>query len=479
MGAQDFLTLFLPKPPNSSDSPQFRKGMFDNLISKHSDTELKWYDVFVSSDSDPRRPPHSNPTFQIETISPFLENLHIVKTSNLTDEAPNKFPFDLKPDCSVYTKDKYKEKKLKFSLVDFIIEFKKMTDPFVDPDSQPNSPENLNPFVCSEGSGLLNLGQITAYATSILGVQYRTHTFMVFIVDDYARLLRWDRGGVVVTEPIRFNEDPHLFDFLIRYDAADSKVRGHDSTVKLPNDDEIKLAKAAVSELARANSFLAVDISDRRYIIQSPQSRPRIPVGRWTRPSFAYDVKGNCRVLLKDSWRVLMPGIQPEGDIYQRLHEQRVPNIPRYLVAGDVGDDTHHRSRTDEVIDKYVTPHPCWKITPHRHYRIVLGTIGRRLVEFKYTKEFVSAMHAALKGEITMFLAVSLRSLTRIIAHEAAYGAGILHRDISAGNILIVGKEELNSEDLNIEGGMLIDWDLSKIVHPEDNTARQFTRTVS
>jgi serine/threonine protein kinase len=88
-------------------------------------------------------------------------------------------------------------------------------------------------------------------------------------------------------------------------------------------------------------------------------------------------------------------------------------------------------------------------------------------------------MYAALKGEITMFLAVSLRSLTRIIAHEAAYEAGILHRDISAGNILIVGKEELNSEDLNIEGGMLIDWDLSKIVHPEDNTARQFTRTVS
>jgi hypothetical protein len=320
----------------------------------------------------------------------------------------------LKPDCSVYTKDKYKGKKLKFSLVDFIIEFKKNTDPFVDPNSQPNSPENLNPFVCSEGPGLLNLGQITAYATSILSAQYRTHTFMVFIVKDYARLLRWDRGGVVFTEQIFFNEDPHLFDFLIRYNAADSKVRGHDSTVKLPNDDEIKLAKAAVSELAGANSFLAVDISDRRYIIQGPETWPRIPVGRWTRPSFAYDVEGNCRVLLKDSWRVLLPDIEPEGDIYQQLHEQRVPNIPRCLLAGDVDADdadTHHRSRTHDVICKLKTHH-YWDITPHRHYRIVLGTIGRKLTEFKYTKEFVSAMYAALKGEMTMFLAVRLRSLT-------------------------------------------------------------------
>jgi hypothetical protein len=320
----------------------------------------------------------------------------------------------LKPDCSVYTKDKYKGKKLKFSLVDFIIEFKKNTDPFVDPNSQPNSPENLNPFVCSEGPGLLNLGQITAYATSILSAQYRTHTFMVFIVKDYARLLRWDRGGVVFTEQIFFNEDPLLFDFLIRYNAADSKVRGHDSTVKLPNDDEIKLAKAAVSELAGANSFLAVDISDRRYIIQGPETWPRIPVGRWTRPSFAYDVEGNCRVLLKDSWRVLLPDIEPEGDIYQQLHEQRVPNIPRCLLAGDVDADdadTHHRSRTHDVICKLKTHH-YWDITPHRHYRIVLGTIGRKLTEFKYTKEFVSAMYAALKGEMTMFLAVRLRSLT-------------------------------------------------------------------
>jgi serine/threonine protein kinase len=67
--------------------------------------------------------------------------------------------------------------------------------------------------------------------------------------------------------------------------------------------------------------------------------------------------------------------------------------------------------------------------------------------------------------------------LTHITAHQQAYDhAGVLHRDISAGNILIV--DEAKS---TIEFGMLIDWDLSKMVGQggTTSTARQHTRTVS
>lgn len=98
-------------------------------------------------------------------------------------------------------------------------------------------------------------------------------------------------------------------------------------------------------------------------------------------------------------------------------------------------------------------------------------------------------MHAALKGEMTIFSTVSPRNLTHIIAHEAACNrANILHRDISPGNILIFGDNKLRnsksgesgSHDSNIEGGMLIDWDLSKIIQPDnERTSRQYTRTVS
>ncbi len=66
--------------------------------------------------------------------------------------------------------------------------------------------------------------------------------------------------------------------------------------------------------------------------------------------------------------------------------------------------------------------------------------------------------------------------LTHITAHEAAYKAGILHRDLSPGNIMLVDDPEANIKD-----GMLIDWDLSKFINPDDkpDVARRITRTVS
>lgn len=63
--------------------------------------------------------------------------------------------------------------------------------------------------------------------------------------------------------------------------------------------------------------------------------------------------------------------------------------------------------------------------------------------------------------------------LTHITAHQCALRAGILHRDLSPGNIMIMENEEENISD-----GILIDWDLSKFINTQDE-ARQHTRTVS
>ena len=47
-------------------------------------------------------------------------------------------------------------------------------------------------------------------------------------------------------------------------------------------------------------------------------------------------------------------------------------------------------------------------------------------------------------------------------------GARILHRDISAGNILITDSGS----------GMFFDWDLSKEIKEGDKERRQYSRTV-
>jgi hypothetical protein len=423
---------------------------------------------------------------EIEIISSHLSNIIIRNTSNFLAKPPHtKFPYDLKPDCSVYDV-KYEKDVLDAPVdlprVDFVIEFKRGSDPFGDSSGQPV------PFASPKGDALKNLGQLTAYAASILSAQYRTHMFMVFIMNDYARLIRWDHSGVVFTKPILFNTESYLFDFFIRYDFSDREARGHDITVCPASSDDVTSAKKNIPGWP-AGECLDVTISNQHFIIPSPGPTPDIPVGRQTRVSLAYDKRNERKVFLKDSWRVLLDGIISEGDTYDILYQKKVPNIPSYLLSEDVGDATYHRSRTDIIVDdenfELSDYRPHWKLTSHRHYRIVLRTIGKKLEKFNCTREFVTAMSAALKGKTIIFLAVHLPNLTHIVAHEAAYGAGVLHRDISPGNILIFGEGERGDSDdeneLRIDGGMLIDWDLSKVDCKNDkhSTTRRHARTVS
>src|SRR5258708_3306383 len=175
ISADAFLKSFLPPPLVPLASP-FVVGMFILLVDMLSkpETESKYYKVFMSSD-----PCHSMSLglifpFQIEIISQHLRNLTIKNTSSTTDQAPHSsFPFNLKPNCSVYANSEEMEKKLETylnsSYVDFIIEFKHK--PEVDPFANNSSEGGSNPFACPIGPTLMILGQHTTYATLILSTQ--------------------------------------------------------------------------------------------------------------------------------------------------------------------------------------------------------------------------------------------------------------------------------------------------------------------
>src|SRR5260370_23312050 len=215
------------------------------------------------------------------------------------------------------------------------------------------------------------------------------HPFRVFFVKAYARLIQWDHSGVIFPKPIYFNSESHLIDFFIHYNIADCKAHGHDITISSASLQDVALAQAHVPEFQGVKECLDITISNQHFIIPSPESMPDIPVGHWTRASFTYNKHNGCQVLLKDSWRVLLEGIKPEGEIYHLLPENGFPNIPTYLLADDVGNETYHQSRTDEIIDDQnfeLCDHcPHWKLISHRHYHIVLHTVGKKLEDFSCT----------------------------------------------------------------------------------------------
>lgn len=242
------------------------------------------------------------------------------------------------------------------------------------------------------------LGQMTAYAMLVLGTQYRTHTFSVFIVKDRARLLRWDRGGAVVTESFPYNDESYLFDFFFRYNHAGPAVRGHDTTVRKATDGELRHAKAKVVEFENENRLLTVSVLQKDYVILAPCAQAEIPVGRWTRTSVAYDCQSNKPVFFKDSWRVSHPEVTPEGDIYEMLRKENVPNVPHCLDHEDVGSETYHSTRTHEFV-RFTNKPASKTITHYRHYRLVLDTVGRELTSFTSSKELVTAIHDSLVGK--------------------------------------------------------------------------------
>ncbi|RDB29804.1 hypothetical protein Hypma_013872 [Hypsizygus marmoreus] len=159
-----------------------------------------------------------------------------------------------------------------------------------------------------------------------------------------------------------------------------------------------------------------------------------------------YDSEEFKPALLKDTWRVDLPGIEKEGETIKELHKKHVPHIPKIICATDLHQvrpsfaDNHrmctHLYAASEPFERQEVWPEIEGLRPHTHYRIVLKTIGISLMDFKSSRQLVTAARDALRALAAAF-----------------HNAKILHRDISCGNILIVKT-----------GGLLIDWDMAKRV---------------
>jgi hypothetical protein len=341
-------------------------------------------------------------------VTAFAPNLKFIDTHSNPDTECDK----LAPDFGVYPIDDQPQgdTKTDFSKMDLFIEFKiaDTSDPFSDPEDPLKPQEGDFHFEKDSDNARLVRGQLASYAAAHEGCQFRVHTFCVLVCGKYARFIRWDRDGATVTRRFDYIKEPHLLaDFFWRYAHLDRSQQGYDASVSSATLEDIQQMQHFESCFREDNpshrEFRAMMVPDRedpgvetRFIISfPPKYTARSPFGRATRPMLAFDVEAGEIVFLKDYWRADVDGVMKEGEIYERLESNCVPNIAPFGKGNDVRDHTTltHTLRDEKCACK------SREMVLLRHYPMSLDVVARPLILFESSREFVGAIADAMEGK--------------------------------------------------------------------------------
>lgn len=86
--------------------------------------------------------------------------------------------------------------------------------------------------------------QITRHAVKVQLHQHRNFLYAVYIWRQWARLMRWDRAGVVVSEPFNWLKDPEPILTLV-YTLANGglEAQGYDVSAQLATEAEVAVLR--------------------------------------------------------------------------------------------------------------------------------------------------------------------------------------------------------------------------------------------
>ncbi|KAL1754438.1 hypothetical protein FB107DRAFT_215779 [Schizophyllum commune] len=290
--------------------------------------------------------------------------------------------------------------------------------------------------------------QAMAYLVKMHNRQHRLFSLFLFANAGYFRLIRMDRGGLIVSEKRLWDESDRfrdLDDLLHRFDNLSPEEQGSDSTVRpVPKEDAILEARARAAleqyvppykrDLPVLEMKVPVDSGAtsgwRSFYVWAPE---RDAYGICTRATLscpAWCPLEDKVFFLKDSWRPLHA--EREADVIRQLNEHGVRYAPALVCGGDLPDQqtVTHLYLGDEY---HIGEDKACRPTPRVRHRQV-EHFYRPLWEFRSSKHLLQI----LKNACTCH-------------REAVEKCHKLHRDLSFRNIMW---------DDEKQEGILVDWDM-------------------
>ncbi|KAF7439743.1 hypothetical protein PC9H_000079 [Pleurotus ostreatus] len=314
------------------------------------------------------------------------------------------------------------------------------------------------PFETSTDIGKRTRGQLVTYAVEFCGRQHRTHLFLVYIYFPFARFIRFDRSGALVSKRFNFTKDcTPLIRFFHRFSKMTLAERGYDPTVRVASKKEYAYARALLNDWAPQHErpVFKMDVYDsktnriRQFLVWGSLADPESPLGRATRGYPAVEVTngllpGAQPMFLKEQWHSTALG--QEIDTLRELNKEGVPYVPTLVCGGDLPGQTTRTQDYVSEIERRGDKHIECRV----HVRFVVSEVGFPIERFSSSKQLFQVVYHAFQ------------------AHKVAYTkCQLLHRDVSGGNILI----QRNGD------GLLSDWDMAVKEADIQNGPRAHERT--
>ncbi|TFL01485.1 hypothetical protein BDV98DRAFT_593365 [Pterulicium gracile] len=306
-----------------------------------------------------------------------------------------------------------------------------------------------------------SLGQLLKLAEQCFALSHRLHVFTVYIRGVHARLLRWDRGSVLIIEEFDITGYNHLAIFSHCFARMTQEEKGFDPTVHdvthevkqgmyaevksiveqwtRENDDlNAPLRSAALAAMQNGSSADAQDAANsgvRWLAIDLPDNRTPDKM----RQVLFQDVYQASRGPF-DYWQPMVDLLE-DWDTMHRLDQKSARNIPTVVCGGILRGSHYQRTmRLRHKKDSYDWIPECTELPMRReHSRGMMLEIGVPLSRFRRPEDIFKAVICA------------------VTAHEDAFNAGYLHRDISDKNILLYRTAKGQSDSDPEWGGLLTD----------------------